>query len=97
MLWKLSPQKRQDMIHKYEDYEELCNACYRKRQYDKLNNNKFSSGFAVDTMRLKAKLEFECTQCGTRAELADSPFLNVSPLHLALPFLRDRLAGLIVF
>jgi hypothetical protein len=33
-------------------------------------------------MRLKAKLEFEFTQCGTRAEFADSPFLNVSPLHL---------------
>lgn len=33
-------------------------------------------------MRLKAKLEFGCTECGTEGEFADSPLVNVTLLHL---------------
>jgi len=55
MLWKLPPQVQQCVKRKgVEDYEERCNACYRARQYDKINRNKFSSGIAVDTMRLNS-------------------------------------------
>jgi hypothetical protein len=66
-----------------ENYEERCNACFRALQYDKINKNKFSSGVAMDTIRLKAKLIFECTECGIAGQFAESPFVNVTLLHLS--------------
>jgi hypothetical protein len=68
---------------------ECCNTCFRAIQYDRINENKFSSGYSlVDTIRVKAKLIFECAECRIFGGLSNSPVVDVTLLHLrddALP------------
>jgi hypothetical protein len=92
--WKQSSARKKGSTNSRNDYyknnsPECCNTCFRAIQYDRINENKFSSGYSlVDTIRVKAKLIFECAECRIFGGLSNSPVVDVTLLHLrddALP------------